>query len=455
MIRGARRAALAAALFGCLLTAAGAAGQGVEAARSALIEQGRALFHGTRPYAAGDAATPLRLPVAMVACARCHGAGGEGRREGGVTAPPLRGDVLRHPVSGYADAAALIAAIATGRGRGGKALDPAMPHFQLSGDESSALLAYLSVLGSEADRPAGVTSSRVRLGTVLPLSGPGARIGQAVLASMRQSFDEVNAAGGVHGRTIELVVRDTGLGVALALSDLRAQDIYAVVGGLWREDAEPVKGTAPDDLLAQWQLAHIGSLVVRERAPAADAWSLDLLAPLKQQRTRLADALSVCTHALLVDDATASGAAAEVVGDTVEPLSTRAAVDRLRVATDTGCIGMPLASVAVLNGVVPRSWQRSLVLPLPAALMQGASGTDGPWPALGRVSARLAIELLGRAGRALHERSLLDRFDRPTDLSLIEDPGATLHYSRTRRHAWDAQVIALDTPPPRPTVRSH
>lgn len=45
-------------------------------------DPGRALYQGWTPYAAGAAATPLRLAPELLACARCHGVHGEGGREG-------------------------------------------------------------------------------------------------------------------------------------------------------------------------------------------------------------------------------------------------------------------------------------------------------------------------------------------------------------------------------------
>ncbi len=54
----------------------------------------------------------------------------------------------------------------------------------------------------------GVDDGRVRIGTLLPLRGPLADAGQAVRDLLEGLFARINAAGGVHGRRLELVVAE-------------------------------------------------------------------------------------------------------------------------------------------------------------------------------------------------------------------------------------------------------
>ncbi|ATE61604.1 ABC transporter substrate-binding protein [Thauera sinica] len=56
----------------------------------------------------------------------------------------------------------------------------------------------------------GVTDREIVVGTVSDLSGPIALLGVPVRDGMLMRFDEANAAGGVHGRRIRLVVEDSG-----------------------------------------------------------------------------------------------------------------------------------------------------------------------------------------------------------------------------------------------------
>ncbi|MCI0394423.1 MAG: ABC transporter substrate-binding protein [Chloroflexi bacterium] len=53
-----------------------------------------------------------------------------------------------------------------------------------------------------------VTSTTIRLGTFLPLSGPMALRGQSALGGLRACLERINAQGGVHGRRLELLVQD-------------------------------------------------------------------------------------------------------------------------------------------------------------------------------------------------------------------------------------------------------
>ena len=54
----------------------------------------------------------------------------------------------------------------------------------------------------------GVTDDEIVLGSYTDLSGPTAIWGVGATNGARMRFDEVNAAGGVHGRRIRLVVED-------------------------------------------------------------------------------------------------------------------------------------------------------------------------------------------------------------------------------------------------------
>ena len=144
-------------------------------------------------------------------------------------------------------------------------------------------------MGTDTDRPPGVSDGAVRLGAVVPLGGPAAATGAAIVAGLRAGFAEANARGGVHGRRIELQVQDARAGVRQALAAWQGEPVYALVGGLWSEAQE-----GADALLAQAHLPHIATLVVREQPPRAADWSADLLAPVALQRDALVQALAAC-----------------------------------------------------------------------------------------------------------------------------------------------------------------
>ena len=72
--------------------------------------------------------------------------------------------------------------------------------------------------GADAVQVDGVTDNEVVLGTHSDLTGPIAIWGTGMVNGMRMRFDEANAAGGVHGRQIRLIVEDTQYQVPRAIS---------------------------------------------------------------------------------------------------------------------------------------------------------------------------------------------------------------------------------------------
>ena len=78
--------------------------------------------------------------------------------------------------------------------------------------------------------------STLRVGMVLPVTGPGADAGRFALDGAKLALDAVNKAGGVLGKPMELVTEDdqtTNPGAVLAFSKLASQpDIVAFLGSI-------------------------------------------------------------------------------------------------------------------------------------------------------------------------------------------------------------------------------
>src|SRR5580700_9573012 len=74
----------------------------------------------------------------------------------------------------------------------------------------------------------------IKIGMVLPVTGPAAAVGGYALAGAKIALDRVNKSGGVLGKQLELVTEDdqtTNPGAVLAFSKLAAQpDIVAFLG---------------------------------------------------------------------------------------------------------------------------------------------------------------------------------------------------------------------------------
>jgi len=97
----------------------------------------------------------------------------------------------------------------------------------------------LVACGSESpdsDLPRGVTADTIRIGSHTDLSGVLAIWGVPMINGMRQRFDELAEAGGVHGRTIDFVVEDSQYQVPLAVRAtnklINVDKIFAMLGAM-------------------------------------------------------------------------------------------------------------------------------------------------------------------------------------------------------------------------------
>ena len=85
-------------------------------------------------------------------------------------------------------------------------------------------------------RPAHAQGATLKIGMVLPVTGPAADSGKYALTGAKLAMERVNKAGGVLGKQVELVTEDdqtTNPGAVLAFSKLAAQpDIVAFLGSI-------------------------------------------------------------------------------------------------------------------------------------------------------------------------------------------------------------------------------
>ena len=95
----------------------------------------------------------------------------------------------------------------------------------------TAGLALASGLG--AARASGVTDSEIVIGTHLDLSGPTAAGMPMLRNAMEMRINEANAAGGIHGRQIRLIVEDNGSQPQLAVRAMqkliRQDEVFAIL----------------------------------------------------------------------------------------------------------------------------------------------------------------------------------------------------------------------------------
>jgi ABC-type branched-subunit amino acid transport system substrate-binding protein len=200
------------------LGAGAVAGAALAAELSADEQAGRTIFlHGTSPSGAQISARigigGLELSGASIACGNCHGEDGRGRAEAGIVPPDIRWSVLSKPYGhqhdsgrrhGPFDEQNLRRAVMAGVDPDGQRLDGAMPRYAMSAKDLAALTAYLKQL--ESQRDPGLSAQTIRIGTLLPLSGRLAGLGESLRRLWTAYFAALNQAGGIHGRQLELVV---------------------------------------------------------------------------------------------------------------------------------------------------------------------------------------------------------------------------------------------------------
>ncbi|MDE2062213.1 MAG: ABC transporter substrate-binding protein [Bradyrhizobium sp.] len=82
----------------------------------------------------------------------------------------------------------------------------------------------------------GVMPDRIVFGQAAALSGPSSALGQKMRQGILAAFAEVNAKGGVHGRTLQLVSRDDGYdpdrSVLQTVKLLRDDKVFALIGAV-------------------------------------------------------------------------------------------------------------------------------------------------------------------------------------------------------------------------------
>jgi branched-chain amino acid transport system substrate-binding protein len=97
-------------------------------------------------------------------------------------------------------------------------------------------LSVTMLAGATAVQGAGVTDKEIVIGVHSDLSGPASVWGVPSRNAMQMRFDEVNAAGGIHGRKLRLVVEDSQYQVPRAVQAanklINRDKVFAILGGM-------------------------------------------------------------------------------------------------------------------------------------------------------------------------------------------------------------------------------
>ena len=147
------------------------------------------------------------------------------------------------------------------------------------------LLALFAAAAASAAEP-------IRLGTTTALTGPAKVLGQAMVRGMQSHFQEINAAGGVHGRQIELLALDDGYHPDSARRQMqRLIEDYQVLAVAGNVGTPTAKVTAPMAEVHRVPLigAFTGANLLRKRPP--DRYVVNYRASYEEETAAMIDAL--------------------------------------------------------------------------------------------------------------------------------------------------------------------
>jgi ABC-type branched-subunit amino acid transport system substrate-binding protein len=233
----------------------------------------------------------IEVPASTLTCAGCHGARGEGKTEGGVTAGNLTWSSLTTPY-GHAheggrkhpafSEGSFIRMLTTGIEPGGNKA-AVMPVFRMPQADIANLIAYLKRI--EMDSDPGVTDTSIVVGTLLPDNAAPTGLAQAMNDVLQAFFSEVNGRGGIYNRKVELrVIRGGATSTLANMKHLIEEDqVFAIVSGLTAGADESVAA-----LSQKSEVPFIGpSTLILQRSLPLNRYVFYLLPGLTEQAQAL------------------------------------------------------------------------------------------------------------------------------------------------------------------------
>lgn len=214
------------------------------------------------------------LPATALPCAGCHGEGGRGNPEGGVSPTDLTWAALTRPYTvrtrtgrehGPYSERLVARAIALGVDPAGNELHVAMPRYRMSHQDMDALVAYLEQLGrGRRDWDPGIGADRLRVGTLLPSPGPMEGVGAAIEGVLRAWAAQLAEGEDLYGRRVEVVPftlpADPSRWAEAVDGFLDEEDVFALVGAFLAGGEGPLT-----DLLRRREVPLVGPFTQRPR----------------------------------------------------------------------------------------------------------------------------------------------------------------------------------------------
>lgn len=234
----------------------------------------------------------IDVPATTLTCAGCHGARGEGKTEGGVTAGSLTWSYLTKPYGHNDDGgrkhpafseASFTRMLTSGLDPAGNKLAVAMPTYRMPQKDMADLIAYLKRI--ETDYDPGVSETNIVIGTLLPDRSALTGLSQSMEDVLRAYFAEVNSRGGIYNRKVELRVMygdatSTAANMKHLIDD---EQVFAIVSGLTAGAEEDVATLSKDR-----EVPFIGpSTLLPQRGLPLNRYIFYLLPGLKEQARTL------------------------------------------------------------------------------------------------------------------------------------------------------------------------
>ena len=234
----------------------------------------------------------IEVPAATLTCAGCHGAQGQGKTEGGVTAGNMTWSHLTKPYghaheSGRRHPAfsetSFVRTVTAGVDPAGNKLSVAMPTYRMPLQDMSDVIAYLKRI--ETDFDPGVSDTSIVIGTLLPDKNTLTGLGESMGNVLQAYFAEVNSRGGIYNRKIELRLMhgDTASTLTNMKHLIDDEQVFAIVSGLTVGAEESVAALSQEK-----EVPFIGpSALLPQRGLPLNRYVFYLLPGLKEQAKTL------------------------------------------------------------------------------------------------------------------------------------------------------------------------
>ena len=234
----------------------------------------------------------IEVPATTLTCAGCHGARGEGKTEGGVTAGNVTWSELTKPYghahetgrkhSAFSETS-FVRTVTAGVDPAGNKLSVAMPTYRMPLQDMSDLLAYLKRIETDFDQ--GISETSIVIGTLLPDKTALTGLAQAMEDVLQAYFAEVNSRGGIYNRKIELRLMhgDTTSTLTNMKHLIDDEQVFAIVSGLTAGAEESVAALSQEK-----EVPFIGpSALLPQRGLPLNRYVFYLLPGLKEQARTL------------------------------------------------------------------------------------------------------------------------------------------------------------------------